>query len=116
MKRKGFLKSIGLGAATIFVPKVITPYWGTNRKRITTIEALYEPGNYDHLKQRFDNHLKWAKEVLEGERTNLEIRRAREMRPIIDTVDYLLDIHSMQHRTSLLMMAGMCAKGRYIGT
>lgn len=54
----------------------------------------------------------WAKEVLEGKRTNLEIERARAMRPLVDTVDCLFDIHSMQHKTQPLMMAGMCEKGR----
>ncbi|MBF0276908.1 MAG: succinylglutamate desuccinylase/aspartoacylase family protein [SAR324 cluster bacterium] len=54
----------------------------------------------------------WAKEVLEGKHTNLEISRAREMRPIVDTVDYLFDIHSMQHKNPPLMIAGPLAKGR----
>lgn len=54
----------------------------------------------------------WSDEVLDGERDSLELRRARAVRPHIDGVDYLLDIHSMQHKVPPLMMAGPLAKGR----
>ena len=45
-------------------------------------------------------------------RDSAELRRARELRPIVDEVDFLLDIHSMQHATAPLMMAGPLPKGR----
>ena len=48
----------------------------------------------------------WTKEVLEGNRNSIELQRARKVRPILDTVDLLLDIHSMQTATTPLMMAG----------
>jgi len=54
----------------------------------------------------------WAVDVLEGERDSVELRRARAVRPVIDQIDLLLDIHSMQHATKPLMMAGPLAKGR----
>lgn len=54
----------------------------------------------------------WTREVLDGDRDSVELRRAREVRPIIDNVDYLLDIHSMQHSTVPLMMCGPQEKGR----
>ena len=54
----------------------------------------------------------WTKEVLEGDRDSVELRRARAMHPIVETVDLLLDIHSMQTATTPLMMAGPLAKGR----
>jgi predicted deacylase len=37
----------------------------------------------------------WVEERLDGDEDTLELRRAREMRPVFDTVDDLLDIHSM---------------------
>ena len=37
----------------------------------------------------------WVEERLDGDEDTLELRRAREMRPIFDQVDDLLDIHSM---------------------
>ena len=54
----------------------------------------------------------WAGEVLDGPRESVELKRAREVRPIIDQVDFLLDIHSMQHPTVPLMMCGPTEKGR----
>ena len=43
-----------------------------------------------------------------------EVRRARSVQPFLDTVDLLLDIHSMQQPCVPLMMAGMVAKGRHL--
>ncbi|MCU4653015.1 succinylglutamate desuccinylase/aspartoacylase family protein [Roseibacterium sp. SDUM158016] len=41
-----------------------------------------------------------------------EVRRAREVRPWLDTVDLLLDIHSMQSKAQALTIAGLLPKGR----
>ena len=54
----------------------------------------------------------WDVATLEGERDSAELRRAREIRPLVDQADFLLDIHSMQHATAPLMMAGPLPKGR----
>ncbi len=54
----------------------------------------------------------WSAETLEGERDSVELARAREIRPWLDTVDCLFDIHTMQHKTAPLMMAGPADKGR----
>ena len=54
----------------------------------------------------------WSADVLDGPRDSVELRRAREVRPLVDTVDLLLDIHSMQHATAPLMLAGPLHKGR----
>ena len=54
----------------------------------------------------------WSAEILAGGRDSVELRRARVLRPVIDAADFLLDIHSMQHPTPPLMMAGPTAKGR----
>ncbi len=56
----------------------------------------------------------WTREVLEGCRDSVELRRAREVWPIVDKADYLLDIHSMQHSTVPLMMCGPEEKGRQL--
>lgn len=53
----------------------------------------------------------WDVATLDGNRRSAELARAREIRPLIDRVDYLLDIHSMQHATAPLMLAGMQDKG-----
>ena len=54
----------------------------------------------------------WSAGVLDGPRDSIELRRAREVRPLVDTVDLLLDIHSMQHATPPMMLAGPLDKGR----
>ncbi|MEQ8505596.1 MAG: M14 family metallopeptidase [Rhodospirillales bacterium] len=69
----------------------------------------------DPLMSRFvdeDFNRLWNAETLDGPRNSTELRRAREVRPFIDTVDRLLDIHSMQHATGALMLAGPLDKGR----
>lgn len=54
----------------------------------------------------------WDAKVIDGPRDSQELRRVRTIRPLIDTADYLLDIHSMQHPTEPLMLAGPLDKGR----
>ncbi|MFO0997623.1 MAG: M14 family metallopeptidase [Alphaproteobacteria bacterium] len=58
----------------------------------------------------------WSEDMLEGPRDSTELRRARVMRPIVDAVDILLDIHSMQRLSAPLSLAGPTAKGRALAT
>src|SRR3546814_18017553 len=54
----------------------------------------------------------WTAAVLDDPaRQSAELTRARLLRPYIDTVDLLLDIHSMQRQQPPMMMAGPLAKG-----
>ncbi len=54
----------------------------------------------------------WSHQVLESDRDSAELKRAREVRTIIDQVDYLLDVHSMQHPTVPLLLCGPRVKGQ----
>jgi predicted deacylase len=54
----------------------------------------------------------WSPGLLGGTHDSVELRRARALRPLVEDVDFLLDIHSMQHATVPLMMAGPLPKGR----
>jgi hypothetical protein len=54
----------------------------------------------------------WDEAVLDGPRRSAELARAREMRPLIDTVDVLLDLHSMLWASDPLMLCGGTEKGR----
>ncbi|HZI84165.1 MAG TPA: succinylglutamate desuccinylase, partial [Casimicrobiaceae bacterium] len=47
----------------------------------------------------------------DGPRDSAELRRARELRPLYDRVDYLLDLHSMSEPCPPLAMAGLRRKG-----
>jgi predicted deacylase len=52
----------------------------------------------------------WDTATLDGPRQTAELKRARALRPAIDAADFLLDIHSMQHATAPLMLAGLTDK------
>jgi predicted deacylase len=54
----------------------------------------------------------WNPATLDGPRQSSELARARTLRPVIDAADYLLDLHSMQHATAPLMLAGLLPKSR----
>jgi len=54
----------------------------------------------------------WDPAVLDGPRTSLELSRAREMRPLVDRADVLLDLHSMLWASEPLLLCGASAKGR----
>lgn len=53
----------------------------------------------------------WTREVLDGPRRSAELARARELRPIVDRTDHLLDLHSMSEPCLPLAMAGRQRKG-----
>jgi predicted deacylase len=54
----------------------------------------------------------WSPAILDDPaRDSSELRRAREMRPLVDTVDFLLDLHSMHERSAPLDVCGPLDKG-----
>jgi predicted deacylase len=54
----------------------------------------------------------WSPATLDGPRRSVELLRARALRPLIDSADYLLDLHSMQYATAPLMLAGLLDRSR----
>ena len=54
----------------------------------------------------------WDPAVLDGPRVSAELARAREIRPLIDSADVLLDLHSMLWPSDPLVLSGASAKGR----
>ena len=54
----------------------------------------------------------WSPEVLGEDRPSRERERARALRPVVESADYLLDIHSMQLASPALMLCGVLDKGR----
>lgn len=69
-----------------------------------------DPGASRFLEEDFNRI--WSGEILDGKRNSAELKRAREVRPIIEQVDYLLDVHSMQHPTVPLLLCGPKVKGQ----
>lgn len=82
----------------------------------------FDPANPDA--SRFvdqDFNRVWTSAVLDdASRDSSELRRARQMRPVLDTVDFLLDLHSMHERSAPLSVCGPLEKGialaRKLGT
>ncbi len=75
--------------------------------------ATFDPS--DPASSRFvdeDLNRVWSPLVLDGARDSVELSRARELRPLIDEADLLLDLHSMQHDTRALILSGPHRKGR----
>ena len=72
--------------------------------------AAYSRFNPRHpIASRFvdeDFNRLWDRATLDGPRQSAELERARALRPFVDAADYLLDLHSMQHSTAPLMLAG----------
>jgi predicted deacylase len=53
----------------------------------------------------------WTAEVLDGPRRSADLARARELRPLYDRADCLLDLHSMTDPCPPLALAGQQCKG-----
>jgi predicted deacylase len=56
----------------------------------------------------------WDATVLNGPRRSVELDRAREILPLIDTVDVLFDLHSMLWPSDPLILCGSSPKGRQL--
>lgn len=57
----------------------------------------------------------WDPAVLDGPRRSAELRRARALRPVIDTVDVLVDLHSMLWPSDPVILGGRTEKGGRLG-
>jgi len=53
----------------------------------------------------------WTAETLDGTRQSTDLARARELRPLYDATEYLLDLHSMTDPCAPLALAGQQRKG-----
>src|SRR6516164_5146016 len=54
----------------------------------------------------------WDAVVLDSARRSVELDRAREIRPLIDTIDVLFDLHSMLWPSDPLILCGTSPKGK----
>ena len=91
------------------------PLWGRLTLGFCNVEAYHNFDTNNPMLSRFvdeDMNRLWQADMLDSPRDSQEARRTREIRPLLDNVDFLLDIHSMQHPTLPLMLAGPVHKGR----
>jgi predicted deacylase len=56
----------------------------------------------------------WDPDTLDGPRDSSELARARQLRPLIDSADVLLDLHSMLWPSDPLILCGDTEKGRLL--
>ena len=72
----------------------------------------------DPLATRFldeDMNRVWDTETLAGGRRSCELKRARELLPLLQTVDVLLDLHSMLWPSDSLILAGEAPRAHRLG-
>ena len=73
--------------------------------------ALFDPKSpYASRFVNEDFNRLWEEARLEGPDDTVELRRARELRPLFDTVDDLLDIHSMTSNSPPLVLVNALEK------
>ncbi len=93
----------------------VKPLCGTLTLGFANIAAYKSFDPADPTQSRFvdeDLNRVWDETTLLDARQSVELTRARRIRSLIDSVDFLFDIHSMQHKTPPLMLAGPLQKGR----
>jgi predicted deacylase len=57
----------------------------------------------------------WEPARLESRRRSRELARAQQLRPLIESADFLLDLHSMQVPSPPLLLCGLAEKGLRLG-
>ena len=105
----------GAIAVKAMIDSAIRPRRGRVTLVFANIEAYrsFDPQRPDA--SRFidqDLNRVWMPEILDDlARDSSELRRARALRPLLDTVDFLLDLHSMHERSAPLTVCGPLQKG-----
>ncbi len=92
----------------------LRPTHGTLSLAFVNVAAFqrFDPGApTESRKVDEDFNRVWSPARLDSDARSIELNRARELRPLLDQVDCLLDIHSMQHPTEPLLLCGPTAKG-----
>lgn len=92
----------------------VRPRQGRLSLAFGNVEAYhrFDPQNIDATRYiDEDMNRVWVSERLDGYEVSVELNRARALRPLIDSVDLLLDIHSMHEEAAPVMMSGAQIKG-----
>ena len=87
----------GMVAATHLLDTGVRPKIGTLTVSFANMEAYnaFDIDNpYENRQLVHNLNRIWSPEWLDGSEQSPELRRARELRPVLDAADYVLDIHS----------------------
>ena len=95
----------------------VRPVAGKLSLAFANVEAYLAFDPDDPTTSRFldeDFNRVWSPKKLDGDGRTLELERARAIRPFIDKVDLLFDIHSMQKQSAPLILSGPLERGRQL--
>ncbi len=105
----------GAHALRAFFDAAIRPTAGAITCCFCNIEAYDSFDPVYPVRARFideDFNRVWDPQVLDGPRHSVELARARELRPLLEKADILLDLHSMQSDSEPLMLSGTLKRSR----
>lgn len=90
----------GMVAATHLLDRGIRPLIGTLTVSFAHVQAYerFRPEDPFANRQLVHNFNRvWSSEWLDGDEQSPELRRARELRPVVAAADHILDLHSTSH-------------------
>jgi predicted deacylase len=93
----------------------LTPLRGRITFGFANLDAFDRFDPLDPIASRYideDLNRVWDRTSLDGTRRSAELARAREMRPILETADVLVDLHSMLWPSDPLILCGAAGRGR----
>jgi predicted deacylase len=105
----------GAHALAFVLENGLRPAWGRLSLCFANVAAYQAFDAAEPTASRFldeDFNRVWGREALESAGKSQELERARALRPLVDEVDYLLDLHSMLQPGPALTLCGMTARGR----
>lgn len=107
----------GAWALIAMLEQKIKPNRGRLSMAFVNVQALLHFNPRQPKASRFLDHdfnRLWDRGRLDSRERSRELDRARELRPLIESADWLLDLHSMQHDAEPLMLSGIAQKGRHL--
>jgi hypothetical protein len=106
-------------AGAVALDRLLTQGFRPSRGRLTLAFANVEAyARFDAASPRASRWLDedmnrvWSPNILVTPPRSADVARALELRPIVEQADYLLDLHTMQHPTEPLVLAGPLARSR----
>lgn len=91
----------------------VRPICGTLTFVFCNIDAYRRFDPADPTASRYvdeDMNRLWDDATLTGKRRSIELARARTLRPVFESADTLLDLHSMQYSSAPMILAGLADK------
>lgn len=107
----------GAWALIAILEQNIKPKRGRLTLAFVNVQALQHFNPWQPKASRFLDHdfnRLWDQGRLDSRERSRELDRAREIRSLIESADWLLDLHSMQHAAEPLLLSGVAKKGQHL--